>query len=91
MASKRGGQGAASAASGPADKKPFTVEMPLVDYGLLLDIANEYTLGVSTVARILLQYAIPRSPDAMGLPARAVLERHGVALPSRDNQDESKR
>ena len=67
-----------TSASANPDTKKFSVELPLVSYGLLNDIAKEYTTGVGTVARMLLQYAIPRSPAAMGTPAATVLKRHGI-------------
>ena len=78
MAGKRARAFKGASASSVPDTKKFSVELPLVSYGLLNDIAKEYTTGVGTVARILLQYAIPRSPFALGTPAREVLKRHGI-------------
>ena len=61
------------------DDGKFSVTLSPADDALLQELMVAYQgMGRGTIARILLHYALPRSREAMGLPAGEVLDKRGA-------------
>jgi hypothetical protein len=66
----------------PPGFKSVTARLTTEQYKVLESLGLAYEgMKPGSVARILVAYAIPRAAEAMGLPAKAVLEAANIPAP----------